>query len=409
MNGRDSTPRSKGHLNPASSPPIARYAAPSDLGDLVRHFWIPEWELPDGEVATARVLGYPSLNLVVDASGVVLSGPTRVASERRLEGSGWAVGVLLQPAATLALGYDGAAFVDSVRPLEEPGLVRDVTAAMTRDAGAEDRHLAATVVLTDWLRERLRQVGDHGLLANAAVALVERDPSITKVGQIATALAVTPRTLQRAVRECTGFSPAEVVRRRRLQDATDRLNRETTALSDVAHDVGYADHAHMTREFRQTLSQTPSAFRRAGRSRKARVEDVHETALAMPHVTVDGSPERPVYQVGGRSFVFFRSRRPDAFDPVTGERYADVIVFWVADEGEKTALVEDPTTPYFTTPHFAGHPSVLLRASRIGELARDEVVELVQDAWLCRASARRARQWLASLDGSDPRFVAPRR
>ncbi len=135
---------------------------------------------------------------------------------------------------------------------------------------------------------------------------------------------------------------------------------------------------------------------------------MHEIASAMPHVTVWGDLSRPVYQVGGKSFIFFRTPRPDAVDPETGERYADVIMFWVADEGEKTALVEDPETPYFTTPHFEGHPSVLLRGSRIGELTRDEVAELVQDAWLSRASAKRAREFLASLDGSDTRFVPPR-
>ena len=143
------------------------------------------------------------------------------------------------------------------------------------------------------------------------------------------------------------------------------------------------------------------------RNRKARVDDVHETALAMPHVTSSGPEERPVYQVGAKSFVFFRGRRPDAFDPDTGERYDDVIVFWVAEEEDKEAMVADPATPYFTTPHFDGHRSVLLRGSRIGELSRDEVAELVQDAWLSRASAKRARDWLASLDGSDPRFVRP--
>ncbi|HZJ05293.1 MAG TPA: hypothetical protein VFD59_07465 [Nocardioidaceae bacterium] len=127
----------------------------------------------------------------------------------------------------------------------------------------------------------------------------------------------------------------------------------------------------------------------------------------MPHVSMEGSDETPVYQVEGRSFVFFRGRRPDAFDPETGQRYPDVIVFWVADEGEKQALVADGSTPYFTTPHFHGHPSVLLRASRIGKLPRDEVAEVVQDAWLARASARRGRDWLAALDGSDPRFVTP--
>jgi hypothetical protein len=66
------------------------------------------------------------------------------------------------------------------------------------------------------------------------------------------------------------------------------------------------------------------------KKRKARVEDVHAIAAAMPHVTVaEGGGENPVYQVGGKSFVFFRTRRPDAVDPETGERYDDVIVLWV--------------------------------------------------------------------------------
>jgi hypothetical protein len=129
--------------------------------------------------------------------------------------------------------------------------------------------------------------------------------------------------------------------------------------------------------------------------RPARVDDVHELALGMPHVKeVTGRPEHPVYQVGGKSFVFFRTPRPDAVDPDTGERYRDVIVFWVASEADKEALVRDPTTPFFTTPHFNGHLSVLLRASRIGELTRDELAEVVQDAWLAQASPRRAAEWL---------------
>src|SRR5262245_50047802 len=104
-------------------------------------------------------------------------------------------------------------------------------------------------------------------------------------------------------------------------------------------------------------------------SRPARVEDVHELALAMPHVTVyPGTAEKPVYQVGGKSFVFFRNPRPDAVDPETGDRYPDVIVFWVGSEEDKQALVRDDGSPFFTTAHFNGHLSVLLRASRIGEL-----------------------------------------
>lgn len=126
---------------------------------------------------------------------------------------------------------------------------------------------------------------------------------------------------------------------------------------------------------------------------------MHDLALGMPHVTVHpGTQDRPVYQVGGRSFVFFRNPRPDAFDPDTGERYDDVIVFWVPSEGDKLALVQEEASPYFTTSHFDGHLSVLIRASRLGEIGYDELAEVVQDAWLSRASSRRAAAWLSTRD-----------
>lgn len=132
-----------------------------------------------------------------------------------------------------------------------------------------------------------------------------------------------------------------------------------------------------------------------GHSRRATVADLRRLAGSMPGVTIERGPKgNDVYQVSRRSFVFFRTPRPDAFDPTTGERYQDVVVLWVGDEGEKQALVADESTPFFTTPHFDGHPSVLLRTSRIGELTYDELAEVVYDAWLARASRTAARRWL---------------
>ena len=132
-----------------------------------------------------------------------------------------------------------------------------------------------------------------------------------------------------------------------------------------------------------------------GHSRRATVADLRRLAGSMPGVAIERGPKgNDVYQVSRRSFVFFRTPRPDAFDPTTGERYQDVVVLWVGDEGEKQALVADESTPCFTTPHFDGHPSVLLRTSRIGELTYDELAEVVYDAWLARASRTAARRWL---------------
>ena len=127
-------------------------------------------------------------------------------------------------------------------------------------------------------------------------------------------------------------------------------------------------------------------------SRPARVEDVHEIAAGLPGVRVaaDGPT---VYQVSGRSFIFFRNPRPDAVDPETGQRYTDVIVLWVESELEKEALLADTSLPFFTTPHFDGHPSVLLRGSRIGELTRGELTAFVEAAWLARAGPRAVARW----------------
>jgi hypothetical protein len=130
--------------------------------------------------------------------------------------------------------------------------------------------------------------------------------------------------------------------------------------------------------------------------RPASASDVHEIAAGMPHTTrIEGPTGNAIYQVGGKSFVFFRNPRSDARDPVSGEPYPDVIVIWVDSDAEKKALVQDPRSPLFTTPHFDGHLSVLVRESELHRIGRDELAELIQDAWLSRASARRGAAWLA--------------
>ena len=127
----------------------------------------------------------------------------------------------------------------------------------------------------------------------------------------------------------------------------------------------------------------------------ATVQDVHDLARAMPHVTVwQGPRSNPIYQVGGKSFVFFRTPQKDAADPENGVRYDDVIMLWVGSEADKLALVQDEASPFFSTPHFDGHPSVLIRAAHLDRVSREELAELIQDAWLAQASKRRGEQWL---------------
>lgn len=111
---------------------------------------------------------------------------------------------------------------------------------------------------------------------------------------------------------------------------------ETVVLSRAGHHA-----ALLAKALRWLPTGTGRAAHAAdmpGKQPRVRVEDVHELALGMPHVTVENGPSgNPVYQVGRKSFVFFRTARSDAVDPQTGQPSPDVIVFWVASESEKQA------------------------------------------------------------------------
>ena len=129
--------------------------------------------------------------------------------------------------------------------------------------------------------------------------------------------------------------------------------------------------------------------------------DLDEIALSLPQTRKEVSEDgRPAYYVHGKLYCFHRGRRPDALDPETGERRADVLMFRVADLGVKELLLADDRRLYFTTPHFKGYPAVLLSIGDLPHLDRDELHDLVAEAWLTRAQKRVAKAWLAE-HGTD--------
>ncbi len=123
--------------------------------------------------------------------------------------------------------------------------------------------------------------------------------------------------------------------------------------------------------------------------------DLDELALAMPQATTEVSDDgRPAYFVHGKMFCFHRGRRRDAVEPETGERLDDVLMFRVADVGVKELLLADDRGVFFTTPHFNGYPAVLMRIPDLNRIDRDELRDLVAEAWLTRAQKRVAKAWL---------------
>jgi hypothetical protein len=105
--------------------------------------------------------------------------------------------------------------------------------------------------------------------------------------------------------------------------------------------------------------------------------------------------------VHGKLFCLHRNRRPDAVDPETGERLDDVLMFRVADLDVKELFLADGRGLFFTTPHFNGYPAILLRIPDLERIDREELGDLLAEAWLTRAQKRVAKAWLADHGASD--------
>ena len=252
----------RGVLYPARLPQFHRLSPAAGATGLVVWCWIPEWDIEPGRSSRQELVSYPALNLVVeggDRAGVVLSGATTRASHRDLSGRGWAVGALLRPAAAATLTEAPVALLDCAEAVAAPDLEGAVSAAMASGAGHRERAVQA---LCDWLQRRVGPVSAPARHANAMSELLMADPSVRTPEQAATRLAVSVRTLQRMAHRYVGLSPAAMIRRRRLQEAAERIRSEPgTDLATVAAELGYADQAHLSNDFRTVLGFTPSAYR----------------------------------------------------------------------------------------------------------------------------------------------------
>jgi hypothetical protein len=139
-------------------------------------------------------------------------------------------------------------------------------------------------------------------------------------------------------------------------------------------------------------------------STPARPEDVDEICGSLPETWFGTSwGDVPTWLVphragqsrsGGRGFVLYRKRHTTAIDPKTGELYDDLLVIRTANAGDKQALV-DGDGPFFTIDHFRGYNAVLVQQSRLGALSRDELAEVITEAWLATAPKKLVKEFLA--------------
>lgn len=267
---------SRGILNPwllRQRVALTRYPAGPALEGLVDRFWAVRWELPAGLIHRQPVLTHPGANFSIghpdlrpgeSLAGSVearLNGVTRRLSTRVLAGEGWTVAAMTRPGGLGAFITGSAAqLTDRVVPLGE-AIGADEGALLAEVASAPEE--AVRIGLLAAALEHAVQPGKVPAATQVAsvARIAETSRTIRQLGDLCAVAGIGQRTLQRMFLHYAGVSPTWVIRRYRLLEAAEAVrDGERVSWAEVAASLGYADQAHLTRDFRAATGQTPAAY-----------------------------------------------------------------------------------------------------------------------------------------------------
>jgi AraC-like DNA-binding protein len=202
------------------------------------------------------------VHLVFEASGAGIFGVDRRLFTRSLSGLGLAFGVRFTAGGFRPFWQAPISqLTDRVVPAAR---LFGPRAEKTRQAIIGDFD-ASDGVMAGYAEALLHSVlPERDPLAEQAAALVSRitdDPGLRRVDQLAASSGLTVRTLQRLFADYVGVSPKWVMRRARLHEAAERAGSgEPVDWAALASDLGYADQAHLTRDFTVTIGVPPARY-----------------------------------------------------------------------------------------------------------------------------------------------------
>jgi AraC-like DNA-binding protein len=238
--------RTRGILNPAAGLKrfeLRRHAPAPDLARLVDWHWIVCWSLI--EPFEQEVLPHPCVNLSIEARGSAVHGIGTRRDVARLEGTGRVVATKFKPGGFFPFARTPMRrLVDHVVPLVEA--FGSAGGALDRAVRDQPDDSLAINAIEDLLRAH--QLGEEPALAEAmalaARAQDERD--IHRAEDLAQIAGVSVRTLHRSFDRYIGVGPKWIIRRSRVQEASERVALGAPVVwAALALELGYHDQAHL--------------------------------------------------------------------------------------------------------------------------------------------------------------------
>ncbi|MEU0058724.1 helix-turn-helix domain-containing protein [Streptomyces sp. NPDC006334] len=227
------------------------------LRPYLEHYWLIDWDLD--QPYASHVVPHPSVNIVFQRHGdqapfAEIAGVGLGLFTQKLEGAGRVCGVQFRPG-----GF---------RPFAPDRPVGDWTGRRVRLTGVDPADVLgpddedARVAALDACLLALGPRPDPD--ADRAMALADRiraDRTIRRVADLASAEGVSVRGLQRLFAAHVGVGPKWVILRYRIHEALERAETSTNVdWAALAADLGYADQAHLVRDFKATVGVPPTAY-----------------------------------------------------------------------------------------------------------------------------------------------------
>jgi AraC-like DNA-binding protein len=263
-----SLPEPRGILHPAAGErtfTLSRHLPAPDLERAVEFHWLITWDLRGRPPYAQETLPHPCVHLVFERGRSYVYGVETGKFTRVLEGAGRAFAVKFTPG-----GFHPFAGVPIARltntTLPATDIFGSAAIELERAIVASDDEREMVALVEEFLRARLPACDDpQAAVVRRLVARIAAEREITAVDDVVALAGIGKRTLQRLFREYVGVSPKWVIQRYRLHEVAARLDRgDRLDWPRLVVELGYADQAHLIRDFKAIVGRTPAAYARRG-------------------------------------------------------------------------------------------------------------------------------------------------
>ena len=227
----------------------------------VEHYWLIDWDLEQPYVS--HVVPHPAVHIVFqqfegEDPFVEVAGVQHGLFTQKLEGRGRVCGIKFRPGAFRAVAPERPVTEWTGRRVRQPEVFPDTDPATILAPADESARIAA---LDAFLLTLGPRPDPQAELATALVDRIRTDRTIRRVTDFARAEGMSVRLLQRLFAGYVGVGPKWVILRYRIHEALERAGtEEAVEWAGLAADLGYADQAHLVRDFTATVGVSPTAY-----------------------------------------------------------------------------------------------------------------------------------------------------